>query len=53
MQEQQEAQAKAMQTQMVIDALSGITAQLGQLTATVSQPITMIRDEAGNLIGAQ
>ena len=53
LQEQEEAQAKAMQTQMVIDALSGITAQLGQLTATVSQPITVIRDEAGNLIGAQ
>lgn len=53
MQEQAEAQAKAMQTQMVIDALSGITAQLGQLTATVSQPITVIRDAEGNLMGAQ
>jgi hypothetical protein len=51
-QEAEELQAKAIQTQMVIDALGGISAQLGQLNVAVSQPITMIRDEAGNLIGA-
>jgi hypothetical protein len=51
--EDQEAQAKAMQTQMVIDALAGITAQLGQLNQNISAPIVLARDDAGNLIGVQ
>jgi hypothetical protein len=51
--EAEEKQLKLAQTQAVIDALGGIAGQLNQLTASVSQPITVIRDEAGNLIGAQ
>lgn len=46
--EQRQAQASAM-----IQALSNISGQLNQLTQSVSQPITVIRDEAGNMIGAQ
>ncbi len=52
LQEERELLLKQQQTEAVIEALGNISAQLGQLTATVSQPITMIRDEAGNLIGA-
>jgi uncharacterized protein YgiM (DUF1202 family) len=48
----QDLQAKAIQTQAVIDALSGIQNQLGNLTASVQQPIKIQRDAQGNIIGA-
>lgn len=51
-QKEQEAQMKMTQTQMVIESLMGIQQQLGQLTSAVTQPISVIRDEQGNLIGA-
>jgi len=53
MQAEMEAQAKAEQTMAVINALGSISQQLASLTATVSQPISVVRDEQGNLIGAQ
>jgi hypothetical protein len=52
-QEAQEAQGSAMQAQAVIEAIGAVSQQLAILTQTVSQPITLVRDEQGNLIGAQ
>ena len=50
--EQQEAVLKAQQTDAVIQTLSQIGAQLSQLTAHVSQPKRVVRDEAtGAIIG--
>ena len=37
----------------LVNTLNGISTQLAQLTATVSQPVNVIYDEAGNIIGAQ
>lgn len=62
-----EMQAKMAATQAVIDALGGIqqqlagltnatmetAAQTAQLNQSVSQPITILRDEQGNIAGAQ
>jgi hypothetical protein len=45
-------QAREQQAQMLIAALQNISGQVAQLTASVSQPITIQRDEQGNLIGA-
>lgn len=66
-QEQMEAQAKLEQTQAIIQALQNISAQVGdltqaqaqtamntaQLTQAVSQPIQVVRDESGAIVGAQ
>lgn len=48
-----EIEMRAAQTQAVIDALAGVQNQLGQLTAQVSQPISVVRDENGVIVGAQ
>lgn len=53
MREMEEARIKAEQTQAVINALGSISMQLNQLTAQVSQPITVVRDENGAIVGAQ
>lgn len=47
-----ELQAKQAQTQAVIDALGNISGQLNYLTETINKPITVQRDENGNMIGA-
>lgn len=54
-QQQQAAdlQMKAAQTEAVIQALASISQQLNGLTTQVSQPITVIRDETGAIVGAQ
>lgn len=58
--EQQELQLKTLDIQLreqqgnaVIAALSSIAQQVHQLNENVTQPIAIIRDEAGNMVGAQ
>lgn len=52
-QEQQEREDRMMQTQIFVEALGNISQQLNTLAQTVSQPITVERDEAGNIVGAK
>lgn len=48
-----EMQLKIQQTDAVINALGSISQQLNQLTVQVSQPIDVIRDANGVIVGAK
>lgn len=44
---------RKQQTESLLQAVNQIAMQLNNLTAQVSQPITVVRDESGAIIGAQ
>jgi len=46
-------QQRAEQSQIISATLGDIAGQIQQLSAQVSQPITVVRDESGAIIGAQ
>ena len=48
-----ELQSREQQAEMVTAALINISGQLQNLTVQVSQPISLVRDENGVLVGAQ
>lgn len=50
---QQELLEKQAQAQALLDGLSGIQQAIGALVQSVNQPIEVLRDEQGNLIGAK
>ena len=51
--EMQEMRMKQAQAEAVVNGLAGVQQTLGQLVAAVSQPIEVLRDAQGNLIGAK
>ncbi len=53
MMDMQEMQEKRMQAEAVVTGLIGVQQTLSQLVQAVSQPIEVVRDEQGNLIGAR
>lgn len=48
-----ELQQREQQANAVVSVLNNISAQLNALTATVSQPIKVMRDSNGNIVGAE
>ncbi len=51
--ELQEKQQKQLQAQALLEGIVGIQQTLGALVQSVNQPIEIMRDEQGNLIGAK
>lgn len=49
----QEMEQKRLQAEAVVNGLIGVQQTLSQLVQAVSQPIEVVRDEQGNLIGAR
>ncbi len=48
-----EQEARLLQANEIINALSSISNQLSNLTNQVAQPIEVLRDEQGNIVGAK
>jgi hypothetical protein len=48
-----EMEQRDQQAALLIQTLNNMSAQIGQLTSHVSQPMTLIRDESGSVVGAK